>query len=192
MAIVYKHRKDAIPQLPASLPRCNRCSEKLLAKLPEDRFANAHGSPPRALEETLARLALALAGAIAHEGERAGRRAAAAVDPRRGHARALGGGGSERLGRGAHRSCQLREEGRLDRARADVCLPRGPRPGPLAVAPGARGAAPLRAGGARHEPYGITPRQRPGRYAQELRRAMRTAEPGRKLDVLLVGAHSFR
>lgn len=36
---------------------------------------------------------------------------------------------------------------------------------------------------------GITPtRQRPGRYAQELRRAMRTAEPGRKLDVLLVGA----
>jgi tRNA-(ms[2]io[6]A)-hydroxylase len=31
-------------------------------------------------------------------------------------------------------------------------------------------------------------RQRPGRYAQELRRAMRTAEPGRKLDVLLVGA----
>jgi tRNA-(ms[2]io[6]A)-hydroxylase len=36
---------------------------------------------------------------------------------------------------------------------------------------------------------GITPtRQRPGRYAQELRRAMRTAEPARKLDVLLVGA----
>jgi tRNA-(ms[2]io[6]A)-hydroxylase len=31
-------------------------------------------------------------------------------------------------------------------------------------------------------------RQRPGRYAQELRRAMRTSEPGRKLDVLLVGA----
>ena len=31
-------------------------------------------------------------------------------------------------------------------------------------------------------------RQRPGRYAQELRRAMRTAEPDRKLDVLLVGA----
>ena len=36
---------------------------------------------------------------------------------------------------------------------------------------------------------GVAPsRQRPGRYAQELRRAMRTAEPGRKLDVLLVGA----
>jgi tRNA-(ms[2]io[6]A)-hydroxylase len=36
---------------------------------------------------------------------------------------------------------------------------------------------------------GVAPiRQRPGRYAQELRRAMRTSEPGRKLDVLLVGA----
>jgi tRNA 2-(methylsulfanyl)-N6-isopentenyladenosine37 hydroxylase len=36
---------------------------------------------------------------------------------------------------------------------------------------------------------GVVPaRQRPGRYAQELRRSMRTAEPGRKLDVLLVGA----
>jgi tRNA-(ms[2]io[6]A)-hydroxylase len=31
-------------------------------------------------------------------------------------------------------------------------------------------------------------RQRPGRYAHELRAALRTAEPGRKLDVLLVGA----
>ncbi len=34
----------------------------------------------------------------------------------------------------------------------------------------------------------VATRQRPGRYAQELRRAMRTSEPGRKLDVLLVGA----
>jgi tRNA 2-(methylsulfanyl)-N6-isopentenyladenosine37 hydroxylase len=31
-------------------------------------------------------------------------------------------------------------------------------------------------------------RQRPGRYAQELRRALRTVEPDRKLDLLLVGA----
>ena len=31
-------------------------------------------------------------------------------------------------------------------------------------------------------------RQRPGRYAQELRRALRTDEPDRKLDLLLVGA----
>jgi tRNA 2-(methylsulfanyl)-N6-isopentenyladenosine37 hydroxylase len=31
-------------------------------------------------------------------------------------------------------------------------------------------------------------RQRPGRYAQELRAALRTAEPGRKLDLLLMGA----
>jgi tRNA-(ms[2]io[6]A)-hydroxylase len=31
-------------------------------------------------------------------------------------------------------------------------------------------------------------RQRPGRYAAGLRRALRTAEPGRKLDLLLTGA----
>ena len=31
-------------------------------------------------------------------------------------------------------------------------------------------------------------RQRPGRYAQELRRALRTVEPDRKLDLLLVGS----
>ena len=31
-------------------------------------------------------------------------------------------------------------------------------------------------------------RQRPGRYAQRLRAALRSAEPGRKLDVLLMGA----
>ena len=33
-----------------------------------------------------------------------------------------------------------------------------------------------------------TVRQRPGRYAQELRRAMRTTHPGRKLDLLLAAA----
>ena len=31
-------------------------------------------------------------------------------------------------------------------------------------------------------------RQRPGRYAQQLRGAVRTADPGRKLDLLLIGA----
>ena len=31
-------------------------------------------------------------------------------------------------------------------------------------------------------------RQRPGRYAHELRAALRSAEPGRKLDLLLIGA----
>jgi len=31
-------------------------------------------------------------------------------------------------------------------------------------------------------------RQRPGRYAQQLRGALRTADPGRKLDLLLMGA----
>ena len=31
-------------------------------------------------------------------------------------------------------------------------------------------------------------RQRPGRYAQQLRRAVRSSDPGRKLDLLLTGA----
>jgi tRNA-(ms[2]io[6]A)-hydroxylase len=31
-------------------------------------------------------------------------------------------------------------------------------------------------------------RQRPGRYAHELRRSLRSADPGRKLDLLLMGA----
>ncbi len=54
MAIVYKHRKDAIPQLPAKFSPVQPVLEKLLAKLPEDRFANATAAA-RALEETLAR-----------------------------------------------------------------------------------------------------------------------------------------
>ena len=41
MAIVYKHRKAAIPQLPAKFAPVQPVLEKLLAKLPEDRFANA-------------------------------------------------------------------------------------------------------------------------------------------------------
>lgn len=43
----------------------------------------------------------------------------------------------------------------------------------------------LRALGAVGVPY---TRQRPGRYAQQLRSALRTAEPGRKVDLLLAGA----
>jgi eukaryotic-like serine/threonine-protein kinase len=53
MAIVYKHRKDAIPQLPAKFARVQPVLEKLLAKLPADRFATATEAA-KAIEHTLA------------------------------------------------------------------------------------------------------------------------------------------
>ena len=53
MAIVYKHRKDAIPQLPAKFARVQPVLEKLLAKLPADRFATATEAA-ESIEHTLA------------------------------------------------------------------------------------------------------------------------------------------
>jgi eukaryotic-like serine/threonine-protein kinase len=54
MAIVYQHRKAAIPQLPPKFVRVQPLLEKLLAKLPQDRFASA-AEAALAIEETLAR-----------------------------------------------------------------------------------------------------------------------------------------
>jgi len=54
MAIVYKHRKEAIPQLPAKYARVQPVLERLLAKLPADRYATATEAA-RAIEDTLAR-----------------------------------------------------------------------------------------------------------------------------------------
>jgi tRNA A-37 threonylcarbamoyl transferase component Bud32/DNA-binding response OmpR family regulator len=54
MAIVYKHRKDAIPQLPQKFSPVQPVLERLLAKLPADRYASATEAA-QALEETLAR-----------------------------------------------------------------------------------------------------------------------------------------
>ncbi len=54
MAIVYKHRKDAIPQLPQKFSPVQPVLERLLAKLPAERYASATEAA-RALEETLAR-----------------------------------------------------------------------------------------------------------------------------------------
>ena len=41
MAIVYKHRKEPVPQLPAQFAAVQPVLERLLAKLPADRFADA-------------------------------------------------------------------------------------------------------------------------------------------------------
>jgi DNA-binding NarL/FixJ family response regulator len=54
MAIVYKHRKDAIPQLPRKFSPVQPVLERLLAKLPAERYANATEAA-HALEETLTR-----------------------------------------------------------------------------------------------------------------------------------------
>jgi DNA-binding NarL/FixJ family response regulator len=54
MAIVYKHRKDAIPRLPQKFAQVQPVLERLLAKDPADRFASAPEAAA-ALESTLAR-----------------------------------------------------------------------------------------------------------------------------------------
>jgi eukaryotic-like serine/threonine-protein kinase len=54
MAIVYKHRKEAIPQLPQKFSPVQPVLERLLAKLPAERYASATEAA-LALEETLAR-----------------------------------------------------------------------------------------------------------------------------------------
>jgi serine/threonine protein kinase len=52
MAIVYKHRKEPLPQLPAQFAAVQPVLERLLAKLPAERFADARQAAA-ALEETL-------------------------------------------------------------------------------------------------------------------------------------------
>jgi eukaryotic-like serine/threonine-protein kinase len=53
MAIVYKHRKDPVPQLPAAFEAVQPVLERLLAKQPAARFADAEEAA-QALEATLA------------------------------------------------------------------------------------------------------------------------------------------
>jgi serine/threonine protein kinase len=52
MAIVYKHRKEPLPQLPAQFTAVQPVLERLMAKLPAERFADAQQAAT-ALEETL-------------------------------------------------------------------------------------------------------------------------------------------
>src|SRR5205085_4059439 len=82
---------------------------------------------------------------------RRARRGGARLDPARADPAALGRGCPRPPARAAARSCELREEGRLERARPDVRLRRGYPAGAGAGAPGARGAAAFRAGGESHE-----------------------------------------
>ncbi|HXN80342.1 MAG TPA: serine/threonine-protein kinase, partial [Steroidobacteraceae bacterium] len=52
MAIVYKHRKEPLPQLPPQLAAVQPVLERLLAKVPADRFDSAQQAA-EALQETL-------------------------------------------------------------------------------------------------------------------------------------------
>ena len=54
MAIVYKHRKEPLPQLPTQLAEVQPVLERLLAKLPAERYGDANEAA-QALEATLAR-----------------------------------------------------------------------------------------------------------------------------------------
>jgi eukaryotic-like serine/threonine-protein kinase len=54
MAIVYKHRKEAIPHLPRAFAAVQPVLERLLAKVPRDRFASAQEATAE-LEHTLER-----------------------------------------------------------------------------------------------------------------------------------------
>jgi serine/threonine-protein kinase PpkA len=49
MALIYKHRKEPVPRLPASFEALQPIVERLLAKSPQDRFADA-GEAATALE----------------------------------------------------------------------------------------------------------------------------------------------
>jgi serine/threonine-protein kinase PpkA len=53
MAIIYKHRNAPIPQLPAHLQNLQPVVNRLLAKLPADRYPNALAAE-QALERALA------------------------------------------------------------------------------------------------------------------------------------------
>ncbi len=55
MAIIYKHRKEPVPQLPQSFEPLQPLIERLLAKRPEDRFTSAREAAD-ALERTLANM----------------------------------------------------------------------------------------------------------------------------------------
>jgi len=56
MAIIYKHRKEPVPQLPERFAFLQPIVERLLAKLPQDRFSTAQEAA-EALEAVMGRVA---------------------------------------------------------------------------------------------------------------------------------------
>ncbi len=52
MAIIYKHRKEPVPQLPERFSPLQPLMERLLAKRPDDRFSTAREAA-EALEDAL-------------------------------------------------------------------------------------------------------------------------------------------
>jgi serine/threonine protein kinase len=55
MALIYKHRKEPVPRLPAQFEALQPILERLMAKLPDDRFPDA-GEAATALEGAFRRL----------------------------------------------------------------------------------------------------------------------------------------
>ena len=49
MALIYKHRKESVPRLPAALELLQPIIDRLLAKTPDERYADA-GEAATALE----------------------------------------------------------------------------------------------------------------------------------------------
>ncbi|MGH8323052.1 MAG: hypothetical protein ACRETD_04515, partial [Steroidobacteraceae bacterium] len=55
MALIYKHRKEPVPRLPAAFEPMQPILDRLLAKSPQERFADA-GEAATALEGALRQL----------------------------------------------------------------------------------------------------------------------------------------
>ena len=107
-----------------------------------------------------------------------------------GDAARLGGCGARGSADAARRSCQLREEGRVDRAGADLRVPGRPFARAWRLSRLAREELKHFEQVERLMKKLDVPhvRMKPGRYASELRKLVRTHEPKRKLDLMIVHA----
>ncbi len=124
MAIIYMHRKAAIPALPEPLAPLQPLLQRLLAKEPSERFENA-AAAAAAIEEVLRRLSRRGARGV-NDWQRI------LLSP---DTLSLGRARHDALARVTHRSRSVREEGRLDGTRPHVRLSAGPRPRALALTP---------------------------------------------------------
>ena len=132
MEVIYKHKRAELPDIPPQFAVYEAMIRRLLAKSPADRYQSA-----RELLDAIA--ASKVTGVSAAAGASSIRCSARPRPQRMGRRPACAA--LERCA--AHRSRELREEGGLDRARADVRIRRGSGAHRQDVAPGARGVAPL-------------------------------------------------